>query len=282
MNEELKTLQEWAELDGLVIVDPDGFDRNDTYLMERKFPRFVYDIGIKKSTVRSIDYEGTNTNMSKKHEDLNSKILMMYLAGCGYTLIQKTLGMSSCGKIEKLIASTTIGRVMGEGKIIQAEKHRELTPVMRIMIETFSKELGTYSSLYIQAVLISGMSYDESKTKYSDEDLQRIIDSVSCNTNLKLAIDTSNDSNIETFNVEDDIDLSRCHNCNRSVDPDFICCPYCRNELISANKIVIILTSIIGELKNSYVLDSIVNTLYPIVVRLKNILSEGIDEDISD
>lgn len=34
--EDLKTIQEWASLDGIEIIDPDGFDRRDPLLWEKK------------------------------------------------------------------------------------------------------------------------------------------------------------------------------------------------------------------------------------------------------
>jgi len=43
---ETKTLQEWADIDGLIIYDPDGFDRSDPEIMSRKFTRQEYDAGI--------------------------------------------------------------------------------------------------------------------------------------------------------------------------------------------------------------------------------------------
>jgi len=46
METETKTLQEWADIDGLIICDPDGFDRSDPEIMSRKFTRQEYDAGI--------------------------------------------------------------------------------------------------------------------------------------------------------------------------------------------------------------------------------------------
>lgn len=45
------TLQKWAERDGLTILDPDGFDRRDPFLMERAFTEAEYRAGIGRCTV---------------------------------------------------------------------------------------------------------------------------------------------------------------------------------------------------------------------------------------
>lgn len=49
--ETLKTLQEWAELDGIEILDPDGFDRTDTELWTRLFTHDQYREGIWRCTI---------------------------------------------------------------------------------------------------------------------------------------------------------------------------------------------------------------------------------------
>jgi hypothetical protein len=54
--EETKTLEEWAKLDGITILDPDGFDRTDLDLWERKFTKAQYDKGICNCTI-SMDRE---------------------------------------------------------------------------------------------------------------------------------------------------------------------------------------------------------------------------------
>ena len=36
LGDQLHTIQEWAALDGIEIIDPDGFDRSDPLLWERK------------------------------------------------------------------------------------------------------------------------------------------------------------------------------------------------------------------------------------------------------
>jgi hypothetical protein len=48
---ETKTIQEWAALDGIKVYDPDGFDRTDPLLMERKITKAEYDAGILRCTV---------------------------------------------------------------------------------------------------------------------------------------------------------------------------------------------------------------------------------------
>jgi hypothetical protein len=59
-NDNLRTLQEWAALDGIRIIDPDGFDRTDPLLMERKFTREEFCRGIFLCTVTAL--EGKNEN----------------------------------------------------------------------------------------------------------------------------------------------------------------------------------------------------------------------------
>lgn len=49
--EELHTLDEWAAMDGITILDPDGFDRTDPHLWELKFTREEYDKGIILCTI---------------------------------------------------------------------------------------------------------------------------------------------------------------------------------------------------------------------------------------
>ena len=46
-----KTLQEWAALDGIQMLDPDGFDRTDDKLFERQFTKEEYDTGLIKCTI---------------------------------------------------------------------------------------------------------------------------------------------------------------------------------------------------------------------------------------
>jgi hypothetical protein len=49
--DERKTVQEWADLDGIEIWDPDGFDRSDPDLWERKVTKEEYLAGISYCTV---------------------------------------------------------------------------------------------------------------------------------------------------------------------------------------------------------------------------------------
>lgn len=46
-----KTLNEWAEEDGIVILDPDGFDRKDPELMTRLFTYEEYRKGLYPCTI---------------------------------------------------------------------------------------------------------------------------------------------------------------------------------------------------------------------------------------
>ena len=43
---ETRTIQEWADRDYLIVVDPDGFDRTDPEIMVRKRTKEEYDAGI--------------------------------------------------------------------------------------------------------------------------------------------------------------------------------------------------------------------------------------------
>lgn len=49
--ERLKTIQEWAELAGITIVDLDGFDRKDPHLESRVFTKAEFNEGLLRSTV---------------------------------------------------------------------------------------------------------------------------------------------------------------------------------------------------------------------------------------
>lgn len=51
MDAERKTLQEWADIDGLIIYDPDGFDRTDPEVMTRKRTREEYMQGVYRCSV---------------------------------------------------------------------------------------------------------------------------------------------------------------------------------------------------------------------------------------
>jgi len=51
MESEKRTLQEWADGDYLIIVDPDGFDRSDPKLMTRQFTHKEYMQGIYRCSV---------------------------------------------------------------------------------------------------------------------------------------------------------------------------------------------------------------------------------------
>jgi hypothetical protein len=49
---EVRTIQEWAAKDGMVMLDPDGFNRKDPLLMYRKFTQEQYDAGVGVCTMR--------------------------------------------------------------------------------------------------------------------------------------------------------------------------------------------------------------------------------------
>lgn len=46
-----KTIEDWSKIDGLVVLDPDGFDRKDPYLYQRAFTREEWDKALATSTV---------------------------------------------------------------------------------------------------------------------------------------------------------------------------------------------------------------------------------------
>jgi hypothetical protein len=51
MSIELKTINEWADLDGIIIIDADGFDRSDPDLFEKKISYEEYSKGILFCTI---------------------------------------------------------------------------------------------------------------------------------------------------------------------------------------------------------------------------------------
>lgn len=46
----LRTIKEWDEIFGIVVYDPDGFDRTDPYLYKRVFTEEEYLKGVQTST----------------------------------------------------------------------------------------------------------------------------------------------------------------------------------------------------------------------------------------
>lgn len=48
---ERKPINEWAALDGICVLDPDGFDRSDPYVLEREITKAEYLAGIWRCTV---------------------------------------------------------------------------------------------------------------------------------------------------------------------------------------------------------------------------------------
>lgn len=51
---ERKPINEWAALDGICVLDPDGFDRSDPYVLEREITKAEYLAGIWRCTVMSL------------------------------------------------------------------------------------------------------------------------------------------------------------------------------------------------------------------------------------
>jgi hypothetical protein len=48
---EKKSINEWAAMDGICVLDPDGFDRSDPYVLEREITKAEYVAGIERCTV---------------------------------------------------------------------------------------------------------------------------------------------------------------------------------------------------------------------------------------
>ena len=40
---ELHTIEEWADMEGVKVLDPDGFDRSDPELWEKKYTKSEFD-----------------------------------------------------------------------------------------------------------------------------------------------------------------------------------------------------------------------------------------------
>jgi hypothetical protein len=59
---EKKTLKEWADLENIEILDPDGFDRTDAQLFERLFTKEEFDKGIIFCTIHE-KARGENDNL---------------------------------------------------------------------------------------------------------------------------------------------------------------------------------------------------------------------------
>ena len=53
----LHTIEDWATLDGLQVLDPDGFDRSDPLLWERKFTREEYMAGLPFCTIAPLGWK---------------------------------------------------------------------------------------------------------------------------------------------------------------------------------------------------------------------------------
>jgi hypothetical protein len=52
VSEEIHTIKEWGEITGIVVLDPDGFDRGDPKLHERMFTRAGFMRGTELSTCK--------------------------------------------------------------------------------------------------------------------------------------------------------------------------------------------------------------------------------------
>ena len=52
MTEEKKTIPEWEEEYGVDILDPDGFDRSDPNLYEKKFTKEEFEEGLMYCTIQ--------------------------------------------------------------------------------------------------------------------------------------------------------------------------------------------------------------------------------------
>lgn len=49
---EKKTINEWCDRHNIIMLDPDGFDRTDPELFERKFTEQEFMAGLYRSTIR--------------------------------------------------------------------------------------------------------------------------------------------------------------------------------------------------------------------------------------
>jgi hypothetical protein len=67
MNTNKKTLQEWTDELGIIILDPDGFDRFDQKLYEKEMSFEEFTNGILRCT---IDVKGENRNTTNFVENL--------------------------------------------------------------------------------------------------------------------------------------------------------------------------------------------------------------------
>ncbi len=51
----LRTIDEWSQIYGVKIIDPDGFDRNDPTLNERLFTKIEFEKGLIVSTMEVVE-----------------------------------------------------------------------------------------------------------------------------------------------------------------------------------------------------------------------------------
>lgn len=207
-----------------------------------------------------------------KNSQDNVNIVGMYLMGCGYTLIQRTMGIPADRRIERLIAQTAIGRSSGEGKILIAEGHTELTPIMRTMVEVFSKQYVTYNSEYIQTVLITGRSYDESKHIYTSEELKKFRDAIKTDNKISTIVDKLNSEYKESVNqlYLNDNTLPKCESCQRPLEYDFVCCPYCGTNCLKISNILTKLVNIMNLIQGQNMNSDKIMRLYDILNKLED------------
>jgi len=107
MKAETKTLQEWADIDGLIIYDPDGFDRSDPEIMSRKFTRQEYDAGIMLCSIvgRPVDCkQAEKDNNALEISDDDIKILKdIAITHKHYTHTNYRLECASPNEINEII-----------------------------------------------------------------------------------------------------------------------------------------------------------------------------------
>jgi hypothetical protein len=65
MKDELKTIQEWADKDGIIVLDPDGFDRTQPDVMTNKISYEEYSKGILFCTI-IMPAKGVDIKVTKK------------------------------------------------------------------------------------------------------------------------------------------------------------------------------------------------------------------------
>jgi DNA-directed RNA polymerase subunit RPC12/RpoP len=211
--------------------------------------------------------------MSKRNIRETDKpiIIAMYAFGCGYTLIERVLGIS-VKAVERTVKKSDIGRT-GSGKSIIAPTKSDLTPITRCIVDYLSKQFGTDSDIYIRAVLLSNRAYDMStaKTKKSDEELQAIIDSHMTQTSLKTAIDNANNDSHSEYLEPVTYISSNCDRCKKKLERDFIVCPYCGEDRVILYKNIVDMFEEVKGIALDTLSEAKINKMYPHILSLNDL-----------